>query len=230
MCDQLELMTVQLVGVLALYENPEAPADIAQLSSRVLISPQKETTPPLLLQSPVSFTLPRTPKRYALVSGPPLHLNIPRHNSQISTVYLLTVLPWCLVAHCWRWFYYFYFTPLNRKVSCQQQMRCQDEICSMYCGACSSACMILPRRSTQLFPTSWERMMKREQEQLLPTPLHTACQSHEQVGLWDSSAFLPACRGLTPVSNEAPRSRFPLPPPSGVRRRKGKKSKTHGLR
>ena len=43
---------------------------------------------------------------------------------------------------------------------------------------------------------------------------------------------LVACRGLTPVSNQAPRSRFPLPPPSGVRRRKEgkKKSKTRGLR
>ena len=39
-----------------------------------------------------------------------------------------------------------------------------------------------------------------------------------------------ACRGLTPVSNSAARSRFPLPPPSGVRRRKEKKSKTRGLR
>lgn len=76
----------------------------------------------------------------------------------------------------------FYFTLLNREVSCQQQMRCQDEICSMYCGACSSTCMILPNRSTQLFPMRWERMMKREWEQLLPTSLHTAYQSREQVG------------------------------------------------
>ena len=33
------------------------------------------------------------------------------------------------------------------------------------------------------------------------------------------------CRGLTPVSNSAPRSRFPLPPPSGVRRKKEGKKK-----
>lgn len=71
-------------------------------------------------------------------------------------------------------------------------MRCQDQVCSMYRGACSTTCIILPSRSTQLLPTSWDRKMKREWEQLLPTPLHTACQSPKQVGRWDSSAFLPA--------------------------------------
>lgn len=100
MNDQLELMTAWSVGVLGLYENSEASAEIAQLSSRVLISPQKETTPPLLLQSPVSVTLPRSPKRYTLVSRPPLQLTIPQHNAHIGMVYLLTVLPGCLVAHC----------------------------------------------------------------------------------------------------------------------------------
>lgn len=48
MNDQCELMRAWSVGVLALYENSEAPAEIAQLSSRVLFSPQKETTPPFL--------------------------------------------------------------------------------------------------------------------------------------------------------------------------------------
>lgn len=49
---------------------------------------------------------------------------------------------------------------------------------------------ILPSRSTEVLPTSWQRMIKWEWEQVLPVPLHTACQSHEQVGLWDSCAFL----------------------------------------
>lgn len=126
------------------------------------------------------------------MSGPPLQLTIPWHNPQISSFPKergAMVLSHALLQMGLR---YFQFTPLNGEVSCLQQTQCQGEICSVDCGPCSSACMIHPSRSTELFPTSWQRMIKWEWEQLLPVPLHTACQSHEQVGLWDSCAFLPA--------------------------------------
>lgn len=87
---------------------------------------------------------------------------------------------------------YFQFTSLNREVSCQQQTQRQDEICSVDCGPCSSAYMSLPNRSTELFTTSWQRMIEWKWEQLLPVPLHTGYQSYKQGGLWDSSAFCPA--------------------------------------
>lgn len=185
---QIELTRVWLVGVLALYKNSEVPAEIAQLSSRVLhLSPEgKHCFPPPPV--PCHNHTIQIPKWYTLVSGLPLQPTIPWRNSRISTVYLLTVLPWCLAAHCWRRIYAFLLGTTEQGGLLPPQMRCQDELCSMYCGACSSACMILPSRSMQLFPTSWE---KKEEKQLLPPPLHIACQSHKQVGLWDSSALLP---------------------------------------
>lgn len=68
---QIELMRVWLVGVLALYKNSEVPAEIAQLSSRVLIPPQKESTASLLLWSPVAITLSRFPNDTLWCQGYP---------------------------------------------------------------------------------------------------------------------------------------------------------------
>lgn len=87
MNDQLELMRAWLVDVLASHANSEAPAEIAQLSSSVLISRQKETNSPLVLQSPVSFTLTRSPKVHTFVLCQGHQLTISWHNSEISTVY-----------------------------------------------------------------------------------------------------------------------------------------------
>ena len=56
-----------------------------------------------------------------------------------------------------------------------------------------------------------------------PIPQHLEIALAEYVPHSPFSLLMPHCRGLTPVGNSAPRSRFPLPPPSGMRRRKGKK-------
>lgn len=98
-------------------------------------------------------------KRYTLMSGPPLQLTIPWHNSQISS--FPTDRGAMVLSHALLQMdlHYFQFTPLNREISCQQQTQCQGEIYSVDCGPCSSACMILPSRSTELFPISWQRMI-----------------------------------------------------------------------
>lgn len=76
---------------------------------------------------------------------------------------------------------YLYYTPWNREISFQQQARCHSKICSMYCGACSSTCMIPPSRSTQLFFPPAERGWWRGNEissfQLFCTqPVKAKCQ------------------------------------------------------